>query len=82
MQMAMPSPATEINLIQVFANTRVIGLTLNHENMTDEEVIATITRYERELSIPTTNALTRSPERLVEMVFLAFPGLKSVAGAR
>ena len=80
--MAMPSPATEINLIQVFANTKVIGLTLNHENMTDAEVSAVITRYECELGLPTTNALTRDPERLVEMVLLAFPELKRVAGAR
>ena len=81
-QMAMPSPATEINLIQVFANTKVIGVTLNHEKMTDAEVSATITRYERELRIPTTNALTRGPERLVEMVLSAFPELRFVAGAQ
>ncbi len=80
--MAMPSPATEINLIEVFANTKVIGLTLNHENMTDAEVSSAITRYEYELGIPTTNALTRDPERLVEMVGLAFPQLMSAAGAQ
>ena len=73
--MAMPSPATEINLIQTFANTRVIGLTINHENMTDAEVSTSITLYEAELGIPTTDALTRPPERLVEMVLAAFPEL-------
>ena len=81
-QMAMPSPTSEINLIQVFANTKVIGLTLNHEHMTDAEVSATITRYEHELGIPTTNALTRGPQRLVEMVLSAFPELRFVAGAQ
>ncbi len=34
----MPTPASEINLIETFADTKVIGLTINHENMTDAEV--------------------------------------------
>jgi len=75
-QMAMPTPATEINLIQTFADTRVIGLTINHENMTEVEVDASITRYQSELGIPATDALTRSPERLVKMVVSAFPELE------
>ncbi len=75
-QMAMPTPATEIHLIQTFSDTRVIGLTINHENMTDVEVSAAITLYERELGIPATDALARPPERLVEMVVSAFPQLE------
>ena len=44
---------------------------------------AAITRYECELGIPATDALTRSPELLVEMVLAAFPGLaeKQMAAA-
>ena len=75
-QMAMPTPDTEINLIQTFADTKAIGLTLNHENMTDVEVDVAITLYECELGIPTTDALSGPPERLVEMVVEAFPELK------
>jgi uncharacterized NAD-dependent epimerase/dehydratase family protein len=71
----MPTAASEINLIQTFADTRVIGLTINHENMTDAEVSAAIQRYQGELGIPATDALTRSPDRLVEMVLQAFPEL-------
>jgi uncharacterized NAD-dependent epimerase/dehydratase family protein len=71
--MKMPTPATEINLIETFAKTTVIGVTINHENMIDPEVSAAILRYESELGIPTTDALSRSPERLVEMVLVAFP---------
>ncbi len=29
----MPTPISEINLIETFADTRVIGLAINHENM-------------------------------------------------
>ncbi len=68
--------ASEINLIQTFAQTRVIGLTINHENMTDEQVSEAITQYEHEFGIPATDALTQSPERLVDMVFEAFPTIK------
>lgn len=81
--MPMPTPASEIHLIETFAATRVIGVTLNHENMTFAEVSSAIADYERELGIPVTDALTRSPERLVDMVLEAFPqlGKRIVAGA-
>ncbi|HDH03131.1 MAG TPA: DUF1611 domain-containing protein, partial [Actinobacteria bacterium] len=82
--MAMPAPATEINLIETFADTKVIGLTINHEHMTDAEVSAAITQYEYELGILVTDSLTRSPDRLVEMVLSAFPELEReyTVGAR
>ncbi len=72
-QMAMPTPASEIHLIQTFADTKVIGLTINHENMSDAEVDGAIRRYEHELGIPATDALARAPELLAEMVLSAFP---------
>ncbi len=72
----MPTPASEINLIETFADTRVIGLTINHEHMTDAEVSAAIVLYERSLGLPATDALTRSPEKLVQMVLGAFPRLQ------
>jgi len=72
----MPTPSSEINLIETFADTKVIGLTINHENMTDSEVSAAITLYEVELGIPATDALTRPTDRLIDMVFAAFPGLQ------
>ncbi len=71
----MPTPASEIELIETFADTKVIGLTINHENMTDAEVSAAITLYEVELGIPVTDALTRTTGRLLDMVFAAFPEL-------
>ncbi|HSK47625.1 MAG TPA: DUF1611 domain-containing protein [Coriobacteriia bacterium] len=69
------SPASEINLIETFADTRVIGMTINHENMTDDEVTAAILLYELELGIPATDALTRPTDLLVDMVLQAFPEL-------
>jgi uncharacterized NAD-dependent epimerase/dehydratase family protein len=72
----MPTPASEIALIQAFADTKVIGLTINHESMTDADITTSIAAYESELGIPATDALTRSPDRLVDMVVRAFPKLK------
>ena len=82
--MPMPTPATEINLIETFADTKVIGVTINHENMTDDEVDGAITHFELELSIPVTDALSRSSGHLVEMIIAAFPALaeKLSAGTR
>jgi uncharacterized NAD-dependent epimerase/dehydratase family protein len=70
-----PSVTSEIRLLETFADTTVIGITINHENMTDAEVSAAITLYEAELGLPATDALTRSPDRLVEIVLRSFPAL-------
>lgn len=82
--MPMPEPASEINLIETFSDTRVIGLTLNHEGMTGAEVDAAATLYELELGIPVADALIHAPDLLAEMVLEAFPELKpqAVAAAR
>ena len=73
---ATPAPAAEINLIETFADTRVIGLSINHENMTDAEITAAITMYELELGIPSTDAVARPTDQLVSMVVRAFPQLR------
>ncbi|MEG3639969.1 DUF1611 domain-containing protein [Magnetococcus sp. PR-3] len=75
-QMIMPSPASEIHLIQSFSDTKVIGLTINHEGMSNADVDAAIARYENSLSIIATDPLTRPAQRLVEMVLTAFPKLE------
>lgn len=72
----MPTPASEIALIESFADTEVIGLTVNHEGLTDVELDAAIDRYEDELAMPATDALVRPPEELVAMVLRAFPELR------
>jgi uncharacterized NAD-dependent epimerase/dehydratase family protein len=72
-----PTPASEIALLRAFAGAPVIGLTINHEDMTDAEVSAAIILYELELGIPATDALTRPAARLVDMVLEAFPALQA-----
>jgi len=73
--MAMPTPESEIKLIEAFAETAVIGITINHEEMDDNEVSLVISSYEAEYKIPVTDAVSRAPEALVSMVLKAFPEL-------
>lgn len=77
--MKMPSPADEINLIQTFSNTKVIGITINHENMSDTELTKAIEFYKQDLGILTTDALSGSPDHLAEIVFTAFPELLKIS---
>jgi uncharacterized NAD-dependent epimerase/dehydratase family protein len=73
--MRVASPQDEIKLIEVFADTDVIGLTINHENMTASEVVAAVALYEVQLGIPAADPLTDSPQHLVDMVLAKFPEL-------
>jgi uncharacterized NAD-dependent epimerase/dehydratase family protein len=74
--MPMPDPADEIALIEAFSDTKVVGLTLNHEGMNEAEVDAAIKDYARKLGLPVTDALSRPVANLVEIVLSAFPALR------
>lgn len=74
--MPMPNPVDEIALIEAFANTKVIGVTINHEGMTEAEVSATIDAQSQKLGLPVTDALTRPVSHLLNMVVSAYPGLR------
>lgn len=73
----MPSVASEIALIEAFADTRVIGVTVNHEGMRADEIGAEIDEIEASLGLPATDPLTRPADQLVSMVLAAFPELGS-----
>jgi hypothetical protein len=49
--------------------------------MDEAQVDAAIGEYERELGLTTTDALTRSPAPLVDMVLNAFPELAGISSA-
>lgn len=72
---SMPSAAHEVRLIEAFADTKVVGITVNHEYMTDQEIDEAISALEDEFGIPATDPLTRPLDQLVHMVLLAFPEL-------
>lgn len=76
----MPTAASEVALIESFAKTRVIGVTINHEGMSDAQLSTAIDEHELELGIPATDPLTRPIELLVEMVLQAYPSLRARVG--
>ncbi|WNJ95003.1 DUF1611 domain-containing protein [Vibrio ruber] len=75
-EMPIPSVANEINLIEAFSNTTVIGLTLNHEGMSSDEIIPQIRAYRAELGLPVTDPLSQPKEQLLQMVLSTYPMLK------
>jgi len=74
--MPMPTPESEIALIEAFADTKVIGVTLNHEGMSEADVTDTITAQSHKLGLPVTDALSRPAAHLLAMVVAAYPGLQ------
>ncbi|ANW26955.1 EBNA-1 nuclear protein [Vibrio coralliilyticus] len=73
----MPSVASEINLIETFSNTSVIGLTLNHEGMSWDETLNAIDWYRTEFGLPVTDALSLPAKHLLHIVLSAFPQIAS-----
>ncbi|WP_062076573.1 DUF1611 domain-containing protein [Demequina globuliformis] len=71
----MPTATSEIALIEAFGRAPVVGMTINHEGMTRQDVDAAIALYEAQLGVPVTDALWGHPATLVEMVTRAFPAL-------
>ena len=72
----MPTLESEIELIEAFSKSKVIAITLNHEDMTDDEVKNTIVEYEYEYELPTTDVLKNGCDKLVNTLFEVFPELQ------
>ncbi len=71
----MPTLESEIVLLETVSNAKVIGITLNHEDMTDQEISETITTYEEKFHLPTTDVLKYGCEKIVEKLLQFFPEL-------
>jgi len=75
----MPTLESEIELLEVFSKSPVIAITLNHEDMTDDEVKNTIVEYEYKYELPTTDVLKHGSDKLVQTLFDLFPELQKSA---
>ncbi len=74
-EIPMPTLASEIRLIEAFSKTRVVAITLNHEDMSDAEVDATTLDYEKLYGLPVTDVLKNGCGKLIESLFEVFPEL-------
>ena len=74
--LAMPTPDSEIKLIETVSKAKVIAITLSHENMNKKEVLEVIEDYEQQLNLPTTDVLSNGCQKLVQALSDQFPRLK------
>ena len=71
----MPTLESEIELNEVFSRSKVIAITINHEEMTNEEINETVTDYEMKYKLPTTDVLKHGCKKLINMLIMQFPEL-------
>ena len=74
--MVMPTLESEIELLEMFSKAPVIAITLNHEDMTDEELQKTIVEYEYKYELPTTDVLKHGTDKIVQTLFYRLPELQ------
>ena len=72
----MPTLESEINLLESFSGKPVIGIALNHENMTISEMDETILAYQERFNLPVNDVLTYNCDHLIEKILSTFPVLK------
>jgi len=61
-----------MELIRVYANAPVIGITINHQGMTKEEVREKSREYEEKYRIPACDVLWDGPDRIVDAIIDRF----------
>jgi uncharacterized NAD-dependent epimerase/dehydratase family protein len=74
--MEMPTIQSEIELIEGFSKSKVIAVTINHENMSEQEIQDAVIDYEQQLRLPTTDVLKYGCDKLIETLFENYPELK------
>ena len=72
----MPTLKSEIELNEVFSRSKVVAITINHEDMTDDELENIIVEYENSYKLPTTDVLKYGCDKLVKALFKVFPELQ------
>lgn len=75
----MPTLVSEIKLIELFAQSPVVAITLNHEDMSDDDVADTIAVYEEQYGLPVTDVLKAGCDKLIERLCEVFPQLREKA---
>ncbi len=71
----MPTLESEIKLIEIISDAKVIALTLNHEDMTEDEIENTVIEYEGTYGLPTMDVLNHGCDKIVRRLLETFPEL-------
>jgi len=72
----MPTLESEINLLETFSKSKVIAITINHEDMTDIDVDKMILEYEFKYNLPSTDVLKYGCGKIVIKLLEIFPELR------
>ncbi len=75
--LVMPTPESEIKLIETISKTKVIAITLSHEDLNEQEILEITEDYELQLGLPTTDVLSSGCQKLVQALSDQFPTLKN-----
>ena len=75
----MPTLVSEIGLIEMFSKSKVVAITLNHEDMSVDEVAEAVVEYERLYELPVTDVLTSGCGKLILKLYEVFPVLREKA---
>lgn len=71
----MPTVCSEIQLLEAVTNEKVLAVTLNHENLSDEEILIITDDYERQLGLTVTDVLIHGCQNLIQTLVAHFPEL-------
>lgn len=74
----MPDVESEIQLIEAISQSKVVGIALSHENLTDKEIQRTIEDYEDRFRLPTTDVLNYGCQKLIQALGDRFPKLNQI----
>ena len=74
-KLPMPTLESEIKLNELFSKSKVIAITLNHEDMTDHELENMIVEYESKYKLPTTDVLKYGCDKIIKKIYEIFPGI-------
>lgn len=69
----VPSLKSEIELIEYLSKKPVIGITINHENMSKLEIDKAIKDCEKQFKIPTTDILKYGSKKIIDELLRLFP---------
>ncbi|MEE9150369.1 MAG: DUF1611 domain-containing protein [Thermoplasmata archaeon] len=68
LRLPMPDLEKEIKMLDMFSNTKVMAITINHENMTDEEIEEAVKEYEKRFGIPCCDVFRHGCVKLVDRI--------------
>ena len=74
LKIPMPNLEKEIKMLQMHSDARVGAITINHENMSSEEIESIVYQYEERFGIPCCDVLRHGCGKLVDKIQESFLG--------